>query len=158
MKIQPKAVFWYVVFLVILLDQTTKTWITETFFLGQSNTVIPGLFNLTYIHNEGTAFGMFQGNNYGMLVVVVLIMGFLVWFSRYLLWERVDVNVLAACILGGGIGNVIDRIHNKAVIDFLDFHIQGHHWPAFNVADAAVSCSVAWILIGTLLGRNFYRS
>jgi signal peptidase II len=105
-------------------------------------------FNLVKVWNNGVSFGMFnelKGGKYIILGVNLAIMlVLLVW-----LWRNKIIYLMIAIslIIGGAIGNIVDRILNGAVADFLDFHIAGYHWPAFNLADSAVFLGVALLLL-----------
>jgi signal peptidase II len=137
-------VFFYTsVFLVVVLDQLSKGIILHTLALHDSIPVLPGIFHLTLVHNTGIAFGFFKEHS-GLLLY--LISGSLVLL---LLWGvRLRRAHWLAClglalILGGAIGNWIDRMRFGAVIDFLDFRV----WPVFNLADSAISIGVGLYLI-----------
>jgi signal peptidase II len=117
---------------------------------------ITSFFNIVLIHNRGMSFGLF---NYGgglnallfSLVAAAIVTVLIYWLSR------VDSSLLAVAIgliIGGAIGNVIDRIRLGAVVDFLDFHVGSWHWPAFNVADSAICIGVAVMLLDGLLLRR----
>jgi signal peptidase II len=131
---------------VLLLDRLTKAWVRHHFFLGESRRIV-SWFYLTYVQNTGTAFGFFQGNNRALLILAFLILGALLYGARGLserggFWGALGV----ALVLGGAVGNVMDRIHFGLVIDFLDFRV----WPIFNVADSAISVGTLFILVGLL--------
>jgi len=131
---------------VVLLDRFSKAWIRHHFQLGESR-AITTWFYLTFVQNTGTAFGFFQGNNKALLILAFMILGALLYGARGLterggFWSAIGV----ALVLGGAVGNVMDRIHYGQVIDFLDFRI----WPVFNVADSAITIGTISILIGLL--------
>ena len=131
---------------VLLLDRITKAWIRHHYYIGESRR-IANWFYLTYVQNTGTAFGLFQGNNKALLILAFIILGVLLYGARGLserggFWGALGV----ALVLGGALGNVMDRIHFGQVIDFLDFKV----WPVFNVADSAISVGTLFILIGLL--------
>ncbi len=130
---------------IVLIDQISKGWITTRFQLGESRPLTQ-FFALTFVQNTGTAFGLFQGNNKALLILSIVILGALLYGARGLserggFWGALGV----ALVLGGAIGNMIDRIHYGRVVDFLDFHV----WPVFNVADSAITvgaCALAIVL------------
>lgn len=136
--------------LVVVLDQLTK-WAILT-WLDRVIAVTP-FFNLVVVWNRGVSFGMLDSGSAlspwllsGLALVVAALL--LVWL------RRVDHPLTAAglgLIIGGAIGNVIDRVRFGAVIDFLDFHALGWHWPAFNVADSAICVGAALLLVDGLL-------
>ncbi|TLY18334.1 MAG: signal peptidase II [Nitrospirae bacterium] len=135
----------------ILLDQATKLQIMQTMRLHESIPVIPNFFSITYIRNPGAAFGILASSSNGFRL---LFFGFASLFALVLLGTiffrlRHDdwVGQLSiAGIFGGAIGNLLDRVRFGEVIDFLDFYIDAYHWPAFNVADAAISVGVCFLI------------
>jgi signal peptidase II len=145
---------------VVALDQLSKWFIVANFLLHDSREVIPGFFSLTYITNTGAAFGILAGQHSTLrqvffvavagVALAVIILG---W--RQLCGEQRLMPHALGLIAGGAVGNLIDRLRFGAVIDFLDFYVQDHHWPAFNVADAAITVGVGLFLLGSMLdGRR----
>jgi signal peptidase II len=144
--------FFFIMMLVVISDQLTKLWIVENFALSDSLPVIPGFFNLTLLHNTGAAFGILSGLPlfwrqifFVSIAAVALIVMMLM--QRKLGNQHPLYAVSFGLISGGAIGNVIDRLKQGSVIDFLDFHLSGHHWPAFNVADSGITVGVCLFLI-----------
>lgn len=113
---------------------------------GEAITVIPGFFNLVYVTNTGAAFGMFKDNNLFFLFLSAAALLFLAAYFRFGWYADRWSYYGAVLILPGVAGNFTDRLIHGKVIDFLDFHIGQHHWPAFNVADSAI-CVGAGLLI-----------
>lgn len=142
------------------LDQLTK-WLIATVVM-QPPRVIPIIpfFNLTFGRNSGISFGLFaDGGEAGRWLLTILslavVAGLLVWMSRA---ERRWLAAALGLIAGGALGNVLDRIRHGAVTDFLDFHLAGWHWPAFNLADATIVIGVALLVLDGLLdGRRAAR-
>lgn len=152
---KPRLLFFLTLVLVLVLDQSGKIAVETWMRLHESVTVVPGFFNLTYIHNDGIAFGMFQGNNVLMGAVACVILIVAAWMTRGLAWETVEVNLVGGLLAGGAVGNLIDRVRVGYVIDFFDFHIDRYFsWAAFNVADACISVSVVYILLRLLLAPS----
>ena len=139
--------------IVIVLDQFTKTLILADFRLGDSRTVT-SFFNVVRVHNTGAAFSFLAGASgwqrwfFTGLGVVVSI--FIVWMLRTQGHQRLFACALTL-ILGGAIGNVIDRLLHGYVVDFLDFHWAGWHFPAFNVADSAITVGAVLLILDALL-------
>lgn len=133
--------------IIVLLDQGTKYVISQTQPYFQ---VIPGFFTLTYVKNTGAAFGILQGKQPLLTAVSVVAMGVLLFLLFYEREERKGLLYALALILGGTCGNFIDRVRLGYVIDFLDVHIQQHHWPTFNIADSAISIGVGLLILVTL--------
>jgi signal peptidase II len=139
---------------VVAADQLTKLWIVGSIRLGQSRPVIPGLLSLTYVRNRGVAFGVFSERGLSALVfiaVALAALGLILYFIRQA-GERERVLCAAlSLIFAGAVGNLIDRLRVGEVIDFLDLYMGSYHWPAFNVADAAITVG------GLLLAANLLR-
>src|SRR5438445_8713705 len=120
--------------------------------LHESISVIPGLFNITYIRNSDAAFGILAGTHAGFRllffgltsVLALALLGTI--YARLAPADRIG-RISVASIFGGAVGNLIDRIRSGEVIDFLDFSIMEHHWPAFNVADAAITVGVGFLIL-----------
>jgi len=141
--------------LVVAADQATKAWIMATFRLYEQLEVIPGFFNLTYVTNTGAAFGLLAGeNNLGrrlFFIGVALLALLVIVFAYRHLRQQGTIFVVAAALIGGGaLGNLIDRLRFGAVVDFLDFYLGSHHWPAFNVADSAITVGVGLFLLASI--------
>lgn len=133
--------------LVVVIDQISKLIVFEALPLYESVPVIPGFFSITHIHNPGGAFGFLSGQSAVLRhIVFLLISSFAVGLIIYY-YHRTPKNYLFlscgfALILGGAIGNMIDRVRLGIVIDFLDFYVGNLHWPAFNVADSAITSGI----------------
>ena len=147
-------VHWLALALVLVLaDQFTKILVLGSFQLGEGIPVT-GYFNLVRVHNAGAAFSFLAGASgwqrwfftaLGLVAAVVI-----VWMLKGHPGQRLFCFALA-CILGGAVGNVIDRVLYGYVVDFLDFHWAGMHFPAFNVADSAISVGAACLILDELL-------
>jgi signal peptidase II len=141
----------------IAADQLTKMWIDRAKPFIE---VIPGFFNITYVRNPGAAFGILQGRQY-LLVVVSIIASLVLIVMLFREDEKKKALLLSlSLILGGTLGNLIDRLRFGYVIDFLDFYITlgtERHFPSFNVADSAITCGVT-LLICVMLWDEYVRS
>lgn len=142
--------------LVVVGDQLTKAMVSAWLSPYEAVAVIPGLFNLVNWHNTGAAFGIFSsGAATGRVLLITVtiislfVIGFLIKTART---ENDKITTFALSLIGGGaIGNLIDRVRLGSVIDFLDFYIGSYHWPAFNVADSAITIGVVLTLAGFFL-------
>jgi signal peptidase II len=137
--------------IVVLVDQTTKKIIMASLALHESIVVIDNFFNITHVLNPGGAFGFFatQSDMVRKLVFLVLSSGvalFILWFYSRVARTHVFLSWGLALIFGGAVGNLIDRFWYGHVVDFLDFYIGTAHWPAFNVADSAISIGMAVLI------------
>jgi signal peptidase II len=150
----------FIPFLTIFIDQWSKFAVVEKFYLGESITVIPNYFNITYVRNTGAAFGIMADSPSWFRVPFFTIVPLIaLWVIAYLFKKLEDDNWIVASalslVVGGAIGNLIDRIRVGYVIDFLDFHWKYEsHFPAFNVADAAICVGVAILLIDVFNGTQ----
>nr|CAD6438505.1 signal peptidase II [Rhizobium sp. Q54] len=127
------------------LDQGTKALALGTPALAHGVEVLPVL-NLVLVRNHGVSFGMLGGVVpwWGLILLsLAIVAALVVWLWRSETWQA---SVALGLIIGGALGNVIDRARFQAVTDFLDFHLAGYHWPAFNLADVAVVCGVALLM------------
>lgn len=126
---------------VVLLDQASKIMMSQFLLYGQSE-AITSYFNLVMVYNKGAAFSVLSDQpgwqRYFFTAVSVIASLFILWMLKRHPTQRLFCWALAL-ILGGAVGNLIDRIAYGHVIDFLDFHVSGWHWPAFNVADSAIT-------------------
>ena len=132
----------------VILDQVTKYAITHSIAYGSGIEVTP-FFNLVLVHNKGAAFSFLSSASGWQREFFVAIAGVAIAWVVYLLRRHPAETLFCfalSLILGGAVGNVIDRLWLGAVIDFLDFHAAGHHFPAFNVADSAITCGAAALL------------
>lgn len=143
--------------LLVALDQITKMYIHTHYHLGESTPVIPGFFNITYVRNFGAAFGFLAESHPGFREMFFLAMPPVALIVILLILRGVPDNdnkqiIALSSVFGGAIGNYIDRVRFRYVIDFLDFHIyEKYTWPAFNVADSAIVCGVGLLLVLMLL-------
>ena len=143
----------------VVLDQISKAYVMQTMRLHESIPIIPGFFSLTYIRNPGAAFGILASSSTGfrLLFFAFTSLFALVLLGTIFLRLRGDdwVGQLSiAAILGGAIGNLLDRLRFGEVIDFLDFYVESYHWPAFNVADAAISVGVFFLIVHFALEKK----
>jgi signal peptidase II len=145
----------------LIIDQITKLVVASTYDLYESSAVIPGLFSITYIRNPGAAFGFLAGANPAFrsifftavsMVAVVLIALMLRKIRR----EETGALVGLSLILSGALGNLIDRIRLGEVIDFLDVYIGSYHWPAFNMADSAISIGALLFIMGIIRKKSLF--
>ena len=144
---------------VLILDQLTKVWALQGLAPGRPVPVVDGFFSLTLVMNPGLAFGLLSGIPEGWRWVVGLLS-----LAALVVLLRVALRILPSggwreqsaigLIFGGAVGNLIDRTRLGAVVDFVDVHFRGWHWPAFNVADSAITVGVAVLALGMLADRS----
>ena len=141
-----------IVLTTMILDQVVKLYIQHNMRLHETVVVIPGFFHLTYIRNPGAAFGLLasQGNGFRFIffgltsLVAVMLLVMLLYNTPHHQWLA---PVAISLVLGGAFGNLLDRIRFGEVVDFLDFFVNDFHWPAFNVADSAITVGITILVI-----------
>jgi signal peptidase II len=143
----PLAVGLPVAGVILLLDQLSKAWLLVWLAEQDGWRQMTGFFNLVTVWNRGISFGMFQSGETGRWLLVILStfvsLGLGLWLWRQ---TRVLPSLALGAVIGGALGNIIDRIWRGAVADFFDFHLMGYHWPAFNIADSAITIGVVVLL------------
>ena len=151
-RIKPvlKAGPWLISGTVLIADRLTKAIVVRTFVPGETHPLFPPLVHLTYVQNAGAAFGMFKGYH-----VVFVVCSFLVaiWLVRLFLSQRPMSSCMlwgCAFVLGGAVGNLIDRLCVGYVVDFIDLRV----WPVFNVGDSAITIGVSLLLLDTYLSTR----
>ncbi|MFI5394730.1 MAG: signal peptidase II [Candidatus Binatia bacterium] len=144
---------------VLIIDQVTKWYIRRRFSLYESVSVIDSVFHITHVRNAGGAFGLLnQGTHtwrlpFFLLVSCIAVAVLLTFVRRVQPGQRWLLLALGA-ILGGALGNLVDRMVSGEVTDFLDFHWHGYYWPAFNVADSCITVGMLILLLYSLLVRD----
>ena len=136
---------------IILIDQVSKYWILETFWSPTAPFSIPvtSFFDLVLVWNKGVSFGILASDNvYQQALIIGLTLlitcGLMIWLWRN---QRPYLSVVLALIIGGALGNLIDRLRFQAVVDFLYVHVGSFSWPAFNVADTAITIGVVLLML-----------
>ncbi|MDF2635186.1 MAG: Lipoprotein signal peptidase [Pelosinus sp.] len=130
------------VLFVVFIDQLSKFYIQAHMVLGMSIPVIEDVFHITYVLNPGAAFGLFEHQTLFFLVVAVCLVASAIYFYPRIPQQYRLLRMGTGLLVGGAIGNVIDRIKTGYVVDFFDFRI----WPVFNIADTAIVCGVGCII------------
>lgn len=146
---------------VMVLDQWTK-WLVEVHLPHHATQpVIAGFFNLTHVRNTGVAFGLFASDGGGgAWLLTALGLGALVAVGLYFWFTPSRDRILLvalALVVGGAVGNLIDRVASGAVTDFLDVYVGLHHWPSFNIADSAISVGIVLMAIDSFRPRTHPR-
>ena len=138
--------------LILLLDQITKFYVDSSMRLHETIPVIQGLFSITYVRNPGAAFGFLADASplfrsiffVAVTILAIILVVHYIWKSKA---EEPFLTFALSLILSGAVGNLIDRVRLGEVIDFLDVYIGSYHWPAFNVADSAISVGAVIVFI-----------
>lgn len=142
---------------VTAIDQLSKALITSRMALGYVVEVIPGLLNIVYFRNTGSAFGLMRGaSSLKTVLLSALTIGAILAIAFMARRSRSSLHAFALSLISGGAaGNLIDRLTMGSVVDFMDFYLGSYHWPAFNVADSAITTGVVASVI--LMYRKDYR-
>jgi len=144
-----------VVLAIIVLDQVTKLWILQTMDLGDSITVIDGFFDITSHRNQGSAWGMFQGEMTFFYITTIFAYGFFIYLAKDMDFKQKPIYTIAVILLfAGTTGNFIDRLRFQEVVDFLDFLIFGYDFPIFNVADMALVVGAIALGVDVVFGGH----
>ena len=140
------------ILILIFLDQVTKWWIIN--YIMQPIKILPitPFFNIVLTWNSGISFGIFSNQGSFSVIILSTLATLIVFFLAVWLMKAENKKLIIGliCIIGGAIGNIIDRVYHGAVIDFLDFHIKNYHWPAFNVADSCIFIGATLIILDSL--------
>ncbi len=162
-----RLVAYAVAFLVFGLDRAAKALVAAHMTAADVYTVIPGFFHIVYAENRGMAFSLLaEGGGEWKAFFLIGLTALIMAFVATVLWQTPHTGVAAgwrarlglSFVLGGGMGNLYDRIRGGAVVDFLDFQLGGYHWPAFNVADSMITVGVALVLLDVWLDRRKARA
>ena len=137
---------------IVAADQASKWAVRDALWDPQRRIEVTSFFNLVPVQNKGISFGLFQSEGAGIWMIVGLALAIAAALGVWLYRTRQRWPACAlGLVIGGAIGNVIDRVRLGWVIDFLDFHGGGYHWPAFNVADSAISVGVVMLVVHSFL-------
>ena len=139
---------------VLAADQISKWLVVTEWPVGTMRTVIPGFFNFVHVRNPGAAWGILAGHTWllGVLSLIAFV-AMVIFFRRLHEGSRLAAMALGA-VQGGIAGNLIDRWARQSVVDFLDFHVHGMHWPAFNIADSAICVGVTLLVLWSFFGAR----
>ena len=137
-------------FFIALLDQVTKYLVRQKLITGHI-TIIPDFFDLCYVQNTGAAWGIMQGLNNWLVVLSVVMLGLLIVFRRSILQDTLIHRCATGLMIGGIVGNLVDRVKLGYVVDFLHFFWRDHHFPSFNVADSAICAGVALYILSQII-------
>ena len=155
LRLRGQTLVWFAIAAaVLLLDQWSKLWIVERYAYGDTE-FFSSFFNLVRAHNYGAAFSFLSDaggwQRWGFSLLATVISGvIIVWIARLPVQRKLE-GLALSLILGGALGNLYDRLTLGYVVDFLDFHWSGKHFPAFNVADAGISVGAAILIFDTLI-------
>jgi signal peptidase II len=150
--------YYLLVIMIVGIDQATKALVVRSIPHLNSNSIVPGFFNITHIRNRGAIFGFFSQSDslvlYIILTLVSLVaLGFVIFYFFKTPTSDRFMKISLSLILAGALGNLVDRVIRGYVVDFLDFYVKSWHWPSFNVADSSITVG-AFVLIFILLFKR----
>jgi signal peptidase II len=150
--------FYWLIALLVLLDQGAKWVISKHVALYSNLKIIPGFFNITQIHNKGAIFGAFSQPDKPAVFILLTAaslaaLAFVVYYFIKTPASEWGLKLALSLILAGALGNLLDRLFRGYVIDFLDFYIKNRHWPFFNVADSCITIGAFLLLVFFLIRR-----
>ena len=151
--------FWWVTLTVIVFDQITKEIVVRLLPLYESQTLIPGLVDFVHVRNAGVAFGLLNDVEHPQRALMTSVLALvalagIAFYARHIRHEERLARVGLSLILGGALGNLIDRLRQAYVVDFVDVYFRGWHFWAFNVADAAITIGAIFVFFDLLLGSR----
>lgn len=141
---------------IAVADQITKTWALESWFFPPRTIEVTGFLNMVAVWNSGVSFGFLAGHSDVMpYILAAFAMAVVVGMSIWLWRARTRLLVVGlGLVIGGAVGNIVDRFRYQAVVDFIDFHVAGFHWPAFNLADSAITVGVLLLVLDSFTRRD----
>lgn len=146
--------YYLLAFLLIMLDQFTKWLVIQYMDLYEQITIIEGFFWFTSHRNKGAAWGILQDQmTFFYIITVIVVIGIIYYMEKYARNDKL-LAISLSFILGGALGNFIDRLFRKEVVDFLDFNIFGYDYPIFNIADSALVVGVILVFIATIMDEK----
>jgi signal peptidase II len=147
-----------IIALIILVDQATKLWFVANFAMFESREIIPNVFYWTRKFNTGASWGILEGQLGLFIVITILAIGFFIYLLRDAMQKNQPWHVVGlSLMMGGTIGNFIDRLRLGGVVDFIDVYIFGYDFPVFNVADSALNVGLVVFFIGVFFFEHTSR-
>lgn len=142
------GLYWFLFAVVVfVIDIASKFWILNHFFLYESVNLLP-FFSITYVHNIGAAFSIFEGQRWILAAVAFVVSVVIVYMLYRNNRQQKLENISLALILGGALGNLFDRLYHGFVVDFLDVNFGDWHYPTFNIADCAICLGIGLFILG----------
>lgn len=142
-----RLIYYLLSLIIICFDQLTKWIIIKYMEFGESIPVIQNLFYITSHRNQGAAWGILQGKLWFFYIITIIVIVLIVYYLQKYSKGKVLMSIALSMMLGGAIGNFIDRVFRKEVVDFIDVKIFGYNFPIFNIADASLTIGVILLII-----------
>ena len=151
---------WYfsLIFLITIVDQISKFIIKANFNLYEQISIIKGFFKIIYVRNDGVVWGLFANSKSNIIPIVITILSILALLTVLYIFAKTAITcrlelISLSFIMGGALGNMIDRFIQGYVVDFIDLYIKNYHWPTFNIADSFISMGIVLLLISVLRNK-----
>ncbi|EIT85015.1 lipoprotein signal peptidase [Fictibacillus macauensis ZFHKF-1] len=144
-------IYYLIALLVLAIDQASKWWIVKNMHYGESRTVIENVFYITSHRNRGAAFGILQNQMWFFIIITLVVIAVLVYYMQKQRNGQPLLKIALGLVLGGAIGNFLDRIVRKEVVDFMDIRLGAYHYPIFNIADSALVVGVILLFIYVIM-------
>ncbi len=149
----PQYLLFFISFIVLVADQLSKFFIHRSLYFGQSIPIVKNIFHFSLVHNSGIAFGLFKNQTIFFIILSIIVIIYILSDSIFHLKQyTLKKHIALGLILGGALGNLLDRIRLGCVVDFLDFRV----WPVFNIADSSIT--IGMVLLGWSLLREPKRT
>ncbi|WP_079709381.1 signal peptidase II [Paraliobacillus ryukyuensis] len=146
--------YYAIAFVIIVIDQLTKWWVVANMELRESIPVIENFFYITSHRNTGAAWGILAGRMSFFYIITIIVIIFVAYYIQKFAKDSMLTGISLALILGGAIGNFIDRLFRKEVVDFFDVYIGNYNYPIFNIADSSLVVGVILVLIATFMDEK----
>ncbi|GAA5415036.1 lipoprotein signal peptidase [Paraliobacillus ryukyuensis] len=146
--------YYAIAFVIIVIDQFTKWWVVANMELRESIPVIENFFYITSHRNTGAAWGILAGRMSFFYIITIIVIIFVAYYIQKFAKDSMLTGISLALILGGAIGNFIDRLFRKEVVDFFDMYIGNYNYPIFNIADSSLVVGVILVLIATFMDEK----
>ncbi|WP_182199090.1 signal peptidase II [Paraliobacillus salinarum] len=146
--------YYIIAFIIIMIDQLTKWWVVANMELRESITIIENFFYITSHRNTGAAWGILAGQMGFFYIITTIVVIVIVYYIQKYAKDSLLTGISLALILGGAIGNFIDRLFRKEVVDFFDVYIGSYDYPIFNIADSSLVIGVILVFIATFIDEK----
>lgn len=158
MELNKKKGYFALISFIVVFDQITKFLIRTNFNLYEQVDIIKGFLKIIYIRNSGVVWGLFSNNKNHLVPIIISILSIAALLTVLYIFAKTSVTcklelVSLSFIMGGAVGNIIDRFSLGYVVDFIDVYIRSYHWPTFNVADSFISIGIGLLLISVLRNK-----
>lgn len=158
MNLIKKKWYFLLIFIIPVVDQISKFIIKVNFSLYEHVNIISGFLKIIYVRNDGVVWGLFANSKSNIIPIFITILSIVAFITVLYIFAKTSITcrlelISLSFIMGGAIGNMIDRFIQGYVVDFIDFYLKNYHWPTFNVADSFISMGIVLLLISVLRNK-----